>query len=100
MGVSKDQHRVAVTVEAIVFVNGFLVKLVQPGDAIFRAGGEEGGDKAEEGGFVQMEIGDEMVNACEGGGRVDKDIGLGLEGTIGEAGSLGVLLEALEGVFH
>lgn len=41
-----------------------------------------------------------MIDARKGGGRVDKDIGLRLKGTIGKAGGAGVLLEALEGVFH
>lgn len=73
---------------------------MEPFNAIAGARGKEGGDQAEEGGFGQVEIGDEMIDARKGGGRVDKDIGFRLKGTIGEAGGAGVLLEALEGVFH
>lgn len=97
---SENEHGVTVAVKAVIFFNGLLVELVQPFNAFAGARGEEGGDQAEEGGFGQVEIGDEMIDARKGRGRVDKDVGLRLKGTIGEVGDPAVLLQALKGVFH
>ena len=47
-----------------------------------------------------MEIGNEVVNATEGCGWVDKNISFGLKGTIGESWRIGILVEAQEGIFH
>lgn len=46
---SENEHGVTVAVEAVIFLNGFLVELVEPLNAIAGAWGEEGGDQAEEG---------------------------------------------------
>lgn len=72
---------------------------MKPVDAVDGSWGKEGRDEAEEGGFGEVEVGDEVVDAAEGGGWVDEDIGFGLKRMVGQAGDIGIIVEAEEGVF-
>src|SRR5688572_11685496 len=59
---SEDEHRVAVTEKPILARDRVGIDVVQPGDAVRRAGREKRGDQTEQGGTRLVEIGDQRVD--------------------------------------
>ena len=72
-----DQHRVTVAEKTVFVGDGFGVDLLQPGNAVGRAGREKRRDEAEQRRTRLVEVCDQRIDAGKCARRVDENIGFG-----------------------
>lgn len=72
-----DEHGVTIAEEAVALSDGFGVGVEDEFAAFGAAGGGEGADEHEEGGFGEVKVGEEGVDDFKLVGRIDEEAGFG-----------------------
>lgn len=72
--------------------------MLQPLNASGAVWFEEGGDEAEQGGFGQVEVGDEVIDSAKGDWRVEEKVGLGAEMPFAGKAGVGIAPAAAHGI--